>query len=675
MSLKRHLFITLIFVVFSCCLLAQQPVKLYEEEIEIPTYLVGAPEKLPIFYSGRAYQGAEGHVYPYPFMDKLIGIKKNKVYKAVYLENEYIKVCVLPEIGGRIFQALDKTNNYDFFYHQHVIKPALIGMLGAWISGGVEWNVPHHHRASTFMPVDYKLVNNPDGSKTVWVGELEIRHRMRWIVGLTLYPDKSYIKVTGKLFNRTPLTHSFLFWANIAVHSNDNYQAIFPPRTEYATYHGKNEFSEWPVSHQVYRGIDYTEGVDVSWWKNYPAPTSFFAWNYEDDFLAGYDHGKEAGMVSVANHHIVPGKKVWNWGPNPRGNMWEKILTDKDGPYLELMVGAYSDNQPDYSWCQPFMVKTFEAYWYPIRNINDVKNANKNATVNLDISSKKQIGIGFNTTAQYKNATVVLKEDKNKIFEEKIDISPDKPYWKKIKIFENVDKDNLEVSLYDSNGNELISYKPVKKPGEPMPEVVEPPLPPEEIDSIEELYLTGLRIEQFYNPALEPYPYYEEALRRDSKDYRTNVQLATLYLKRGKFKDAEKHLRTALKRVSKNYTSPKDCEAYYYLGLALKYQKKYKEAYDVFYKAVWSYHWYSQSYYNLAEIDCIKENLKKALKHLDKSILMNNLNTKAKVLKAGVLRRLKKFDITQNILSEVLDYDQELPRNFSCKTYINLICW
>ena len=165
---------------------SESSVKAWEEPLVIPTYQVGEPDRNPIFYSGRAYQGAQGPVYPYPFLDKLTDVREDHTYKAVYLENQYVKVCVLPELGGRILSAQDKTNGYDFFYHQHVIKPALIGMLGAWISGGVEWNIPHHHRATTFMPVDYTLEENPDGSKTVWVGETEWRHRMKWSIGLTL---------------------------------------------------------------------------------------------------------------------------------------------------------------------------------------------------------------------------------------------------------------------------------------------------------------------------------------------------------------------------------------------------------------------------------------------------------------------------------------------------------
>ena len=290
--------------------------------------------------------------------------KQDQQYKAVCLENDYIKISVLPELGGRIFTAVDKGDGYNFFYRQHVIKPALIGMLGAWISGGVEWNVPHHHRASSFMPVDYTLEENPDGSKTVWVGETELRHRTKWIVGLTLRPDRSYIEMTVKLFNRTAEAQSFLFWINPAVHANTNYQVIFPPSTEWTVQHAKPQFASWPIAHQVYGGTDYTRGVDISWWKNHPSPVSFFVWDCQEDFFGGYDHGKQAGVVQISNHHVSPGKKFFEWGNGAEGQMWTKILTDADGPYLELMAGSYSDNQPDYSWCQPGEVKVFKHFWY-----------------------------------------------------------------------------------------------------------------------------------------------------------------------------------------------------------------------------------------------------------------------------------------------------------------------
>ncbi len=638
-------------------ILADSTAKIWEEPLVIPTYEVGKPDPNPRFYTGRTYQGAQGRVYPYPMLDVLTDSRKDKTYKAVYLENEYVKICVLPEIGGRVFAALDKTNNYDFLYRQHVIKPALIGMLGAWISGGIEWCIPHHHRATTFMPIDYTLQENPDGSKTVWIGETELRHRMKWVIGLTVYPEKSYMEATIKIINRSPFVHSILCWANVAVHANPKYQVFFPPSTEYATYHGKNQFARWPISHEFYSGADYTRGVDISWWKNHPSPMSFFAWNYKDDFFAGYDHGRQAGTVYVANHHIAPGKKLWQWGPGLRGQMWDKILTETDGPYIEIMAGAYSDNQPDYSWIQPYEVKIIKQYWYPIRKIAGVKNANLKAAVNLELTQKNTAKIGFNTTSAYKNALVLLTADDKVIFKQRIDIGPDRPFCKEVALAAGVREKDLRVSLLSSTNEELITYRPVEKEGAPMPKPVEPPPAPEDIKTIEELYLTGLRLEQFHNAALEPYPYYEEALRRDPYDSRVNTELGILYCKRGMFKEAEEKFNQAIKRLTKNYKSPKSGQAHYYLGLALKFQRQYDAAYDALYKATWSYGFHTAGYYHLAEIDCIRGDFETALKHINRSIAANAWNTKALNLKSAVLRRLGRFKDAAQVASNTLTFD------------------
>ncbi|HUU17544.1 MAG TPA: DUF5107 domain-containing protein [Sedimentisphaerales bacterium] len=641
--------------------LADSTVKIWEEPLVIPTYEVGKADPNPRFYTGRTYQGAQGRVYPYPMLDVLTDSRKDKAYKAAYLENEYVKICILPEIGGRVFAALDKTNDYDFLYRQHVIKPALIGMLGAWISGGIEWCIPHHHRATTFMPVDYTLEENPDGSKTVWVGETELRHRMRWLVGITLYPEKSYMEATIKIINRTPFVNSILCWANVAVHANENYQVIFPPSTEYATYHGKNQFAHWPISNEFYSGVDYTRGVDLSWWKNHPSPISFFAWNYQDDFLAGYDHGKEAGTVYMSNHHIAPGKKLWEWGPGPRGQMWDKILTETDGPYIEIMAGAYSDNQPDYSWIQPYEVKIIKEYWYPLRKIESVKNANLKAAVNLEVTEGNTAEVGFNTTSAYKNALVLLKAEDKVVFKQRINIGPDRPFLKEVALAAGVREKDLRVSLQSSSGEELIAYKPVEKEGAPMPKPVERPPAPEEIKTVEELYLTGQRLDQFHNAALEPYPYYEEALKRDPYDSRVNTELGILYCKRGMFKEAEEKLNQAIERLTKNYTSPKSGQAHYYLGLALKFQGKYDAAYDALYKATWSSSLHTAGYYNLAEIYCIRGDFEKALEHINRSIAANAWNTKALNLKSAVLRQLGRFDEAAQLASKTLAFD---PLNF-----------
>ncbi len=622
----------------------EEAVKLSEEAFVVPTYGVAPPDLNPRFYQGRVYQGAKACFYPYAVADKLTDVKADKTYKAVNLENKYLKLTVLPELGGRIFSAVDKTNGYDFFYRQRVVKPALIGMLGAWISGGVEWNVPHHHRASTFMTIDSGPTENEDGGKTLWVGEIELRHRMKWIVGVTLRPDRSYIELDVKIFNRTPVANSILFWINPAVHATPEYQVIFPPSTEWAVQHGKPEFASWPIARQVYGGVDYRSGVDISWWKNHPSPVSFFAWNSEEDFFGGYDHGKDAGVLHVADHYAVPGKKFFEWGKGPEGEAWTKILTDEDGPYLELMAGAYSDNQPDYSWCQPYEVKTFKHYWYPVRNLGAAKNATIDAAVNLEIGTDGKAVVAFNTTAEHDAAVARLAAGDKVLLEQETTIGPDKPFRAEVQLPPDTAPESLRAALTVEGGRELVAYRPAKRAGAPMPAPAKKPVPPKDIPTNEELYLTGLRLEQLFSPAMEPAPYYEEAIRRDPGDYRANTALGILYLKSARYEEAEARLRAAVARATENHIRPKDGEAFYYLGVALKAQGRMDAAWNEFQRAVWSVAWQAAGYYALAEIACMRGDYAKALELAESSLARDSSNTKALALRTAALRRLNRMD-------------------------------
>jgi tetratricopeptide (TPR) repeat protein len=572
-------------------------------------------------------------------LDQLTDERVETPYTVLFLENEYIKVGVLPEIGGRVFEANDKTNAYDFLYRQHVIKPALIGMLGAWISGGIEWNFPHHHRSRAFMPMDYLLTDGPDGAETISLSELDLRHRLRFAVGITVYPGKSYFEATVKLYNGTPFVRSVLYWANPAVHAGPAYQIIFPPATEYAAYHGKSEFADWPIAQASYRGIDY-EGVDLSWWKNHPSPISFFAWNYRDDFLAGYDHEKNAGVVYVADRHVAPGKKFWEWGPGPQGRMWDQVLTDEDGPYIELMAGAFSDNQPDYSWLQPYESKRVRQYWYPIRGIGGVKNATLEGAVNLDVEDDGTVTLGFHSTARHKGAKIQFAMADSLLLEATIDIEPAKPYVTQVALPVAADRSALRASLLTAEGRKLVSYQHREPDGAARPDVVEPPRAPSDISTVEEVYLAAQRLEQFHNPAIDASDYYEEALRRDPGHSRSNIALGIRSLERGLFQEAEERFLTALERLTRNHTSPRDGEAYYYLGVTKQLQKEYDAAYDALYRATWSHAFQSAAYYRLAQIDCVRGDLDTALEHLDRSIETDVRNRNALVLRAAVLRHL-----------------------------------
>src|SRR6266851_4013466 len=184
------------------------------EQVVIPTYLPAPSDKNPMFLEKRVYQGSSGKVYPLPFTDRIAEKPVGRKWKAVWIENQFIRVMVLPEIGGRIHVLQDKTNGYDAIYHQPVIKPALVGLAGPWISGGIEFNWPQHHRPGTFEPLEWRICENADRSRTVWCSEVERMSFTKGMHGFTLHPDCAYLEASVQLYNRTSEAQTFLWWAN-----------------------------------------------------------------------------------------------------------------------------------------------------------------------------------------------------------------------------------------------------------------------------------------------------------------------------------------------------------------------------------------------------------------------------------------------------------------------------
>lgn len=622
---------------------------------KIPTYPIGNPEIDPIFFTGRVYQGAEGYIYPYPLYDVLTEEVVDKEYNVLRLGNEYVDISVLPEIGGRIFSATDQTNEYPFFYTQSGVKPALIGMLGAWLSGGVEWNIPDHHRASSYMPVSWKMEENADGSKTIWVGETELRHRLKWSVGVSVYPNRSWVEAKIKVINPTPMVQSMLYWANVSVHCNDQYQVIFPPDVQFGADHHKVYFTNWPEGEAV---LGSGENVDLSWWKNFTGDSrSIFAWGSRMDFLAGYDYGKDAGTVHVANRHIVPGKKFFLWGNNPNGEMWNKILSDKDGHYLELMVGAYSDNQPDYSWIHPGEIREFNQIWYPIKGIKGVKNATADAAVNFEPVGENTYRVGYCATTLYKEAKVIVKYGEKTLMDKRITIDPDHYFLEEISVPEGVKASDLYTALYNAEGNLLVAYRPVQLEEKPLPEVIEGTKPVKEYKTNEELYLAGLRVDQFNNARLSYMDFYEEALLRDSMDARVNIEVGKHYIRQGEWEKAERHLLRAQARLAHDYTTVKNTEALYYLGYLYQMTGQPEKAKDMYWAATWTPAFKHPAFYELAVLAVKEKDYAKGLELITQSLDVGARDLQALTVKAYILRMQGKKEEAKEVIRLIQEID------------------
>ena len=613
-----------------------QNVRAWEEGLTIPTYPEQLPDKNPMFFEKRVYQGSNGKVYPNPITDRVSNEESEKAYKAIFLENEYLYLMVLPEIGGRIHIGQDKTNGYDFFYRQNVIKPALVGLLGPWISGGVEFNWPQHHRPSTYMPVQHVIEHSDDGSITVWLSEHEPMQRMKGMVGICLHPGKSYVEAKVRLYNRTPFAQTFLWWANVGIRVHEHYQAFFPPDVTYVADHAKRAISSFPIARNFYYGVDYRKGVDISWYKNLPVPTSYMVTESEYDFFGGYDYQKNAGVVHFANHHIAPGKKLWTWGNAEFGYAWDRNLTDADGPYIELMAGVFTDNQPDFSWLRPYETRTWSQFWYPIQQIGPAKNANRFAAINVEpINGKLRVGVCV--TEPFENAKLLVTAGGKTVLEDICNFAPGRPYVREVR-----GSSEWSVQLLTREGQEIIQYTApkVRNSITSLPEPATEPPSPKDIASNDELYVTGLHLEQYRHATRYPEPYWKEALERDPLDSRCNTALGLLKLKRGQFSEAETHFRCAIARLTTRNPNPAECDAYYYLGLALQYQERLEEAYAAFYKATWNYAWQSAAYYHLAQIDCRYLRFDRSVQHLKLSLRTNSDNLNARNLRATILRRL-----------------------------------
>jgi tetratricopeptide (TPR) repeat protein len=616
-------------------------IKVWEEKVVIPTYEAGEPDRNPMFFEKRVYQGSSGVVYPNPVIEKIFDEKKEKEYIGLYLENQYLKILILPELGGRVQMAYDKIKQRHFIYYNQVIKPALVGLCGPWISGGIEFNWPQHHRPSTFEPVDYSIEENEDGSKTVWVSEVERMFRTKGMAGFTLHPDKAYLEIKVKLFNRTPLPQTFLWWANPAVKVNDHYQSVFPPDVNAVFDHGKRDVSNFPIATGTYYKVDYSPGTDISRYKNIPVPTSYMAVNSEYDFVGGYEHDTRAGVLHVANHHISPGKKQWTWGHSDFGQAWDRNLTDEDGPYIELMTGVFTDNQPDFSWLMPYEEKSFTQYFMPYRELGVVKNATKDVLVNVEKEGNELVVKVFATSAQQVN--LLLTRGDEVLLRDQFQGTPETVYVRSVSAGGEAAQENIVLVLTNESGKELLRYKSKSDQQNEIPQPADPALEPQDVANNEQLYLTGLHLEQYRHATYSPVPYYEEALRRDPNDIRNNNALGLWFFRRGQFAKSEPYFRKAIKTLTQRNPNPYDGEPYYNLGLCLKMQGRLKEAYNAFYKATWVSVWQDSGYFSVAQIDVAQGNYELALEHLQRSIDRNAGNGKAKALTAYVLRKLGRY--------------------------------
>ena len=605
-----------LFVAFFLVLLSNfgySQVKSWEGTIVIPTY--GWEEDVnPKFWAMEG--GAKGAAtvrasitYPYNMQDHLSRKLEDVTYRAVYLENEYLQITCLPELGGRLHSVYDKTTNCEMFHKNSVIKPSMIAMRGAFISGGVEWNAgPQVHTVTILSPVDVISGTNEDGSAYLEISNLEKSLRTQWTVRVTLHPGKAYLDEEISLSNPTDAMNPYYFWNCTAFPQLPGTRFIYP--MSLGTDHYGVKFFKWPVN----------EGKDLSWTKNYEEAASIFAVNCVYDFFGAYDVDLDRGVIQVANHNEHSGKKAWTWGQGEYGKTCQKNLTDSDGNYIEVQSGPLP-TQSDYGILAPQARISWKEYWYPVHGLIDgFEFANKQVAFRTE-RKNGQMEIRIIATEKFSGATCNLYNGETVIMTKQVDLSPEKPA---VITLPEPSGTQVTVVLKASAGMELARFvSPL-----PLPQV-SPPEPPSNFNkpddklALEETYL----IAQKYDRALDRFKareYYNRVLKNDSLQLSALRDLAILDFEAARYDNAAKMLAKALEQIPND-----DGIAWYFLGLCRLKQQNPEDAIKCGFKASRCLGTESIGFDLIGRCLMLQKNYTEALSSYEKASFANQYNAKS----------------------------------------------
>lgn len=398
------------FLVLSSSLAGAAPVNAYRGNLELPTYPWWPPVRHPYF---RATD--DRNIYPYPMLDNLQRVKESRTWRTVVLENEYLRVTFIPELGGRVYEVIDKTTSQPMFYVNHVVKPGLIGQCGAWISGGIEFNTgPAGHTVSAVQPIDVEILPPaPDGSRSVAVGEVEKIYRTHWTVLITLRPGRSFLEEHIRIYNPTETVRPYYFWNCTAMPNTHGFRFIYPMTL--GTDHSGHTFYTWPIA----------DGKDLSLGRTYQDASSIFAYRCDQDFFGSYDEEADRGVVAFANHYVVPGKKAWTWGQGSYGTMHQMDLTDNDGPYNEVQTGPLP-TQADVGRLDPAEAVSWEEWWYPVHGLGTFTFANRDLAVNATTNASG-LNLRILGTGSWPSTEIKALAGSNVLDSQTFDLSPRRP--------------------------------------------------------------------------------------------------------------------------------------------------------------------------------------------------------------------------------------------------------
>jgi tetratricopeptide (TPR) repeat protein len=545
-------------------------------------------------------------------------------------------VTVLPELGGKLYAIYDKTAGRDTLYTNHVVKYAMVGIRGAWTSGGIEWNFPDGHTLTTVSPVDYVTRMEEDGSAAVIVGDTERVQRMQWAVAIRLRPGRKVVETEVTLNNRRETPGRYWFWATAAAPATDDMRFIYPMREAYP-------HAFWPVF-----SFPKHNGVDLSAYREVTNSLSLFARDSQRDFFGVYYEKSDWGMAHVADHHELPGKKTWTWGTDEAGKIWIDKLTDKDGQYVEFQAGRF-ETQMEHEFIAPHRVERFTEYWFPLDKLGGGFNkVTKDVALRVEVTGD-QARITANASAKFDDAELFIASSASggvkQIHSSRINLSPERPFAATVKLPAPM---VIVVRIRAKDGRELVHYYTDSPPdGNPDFKPATLPTPDPAPASAERVYLAGLAADKKSDEPSARAAYYE-ALKLDPGYAPAHTALGLSFYRSGEYDRAEEHLEAALRR------NRDEGDAHYYLALVRRAQNRIGEAIEQLMWCVRAGHRESVARYVLGEIDLASDTINGALEQLSQSARLDPRDLKARTVLAVAERRAGRLDAAQARIDEVV---------------------
>jgi tetratricopeptide (TPR) repeat protein len=622
------------FLLFTLSVATAQ-VRVWQGTLTLPTYEEGPPDPNPPFD-----QYANGRFnYPYTLRHNLTNRRIDHAWRAVFLENEYLKCSVLPDIGGHLYSCTDKISGQPMFYANPSIKKADISYRGAWAAFGIEFNFPVSHNWVTASPVDFAFGQRGDGSAYVQVGNIDRVYGMQWSVELVLQPHSTVLAERVALNNRSDVRHRFYWWNNAGIQVWDDTKIEYP--MQFTASHGFTDVEPWPIA---------ADGRDLSIVKNHTkGPVSLFACQSREPFMGVWHPHTNTGVVHYADHAQLPAKKIWSWGSDPDGLDWRKALSDNDSAYVEVQAGLFR-NQETYAFLEPRQTERFSEYWMPVRDIGGISRANLAGVVHLSRQGAA-LRAALNVNQPVPGATLRILAGDREVVREKTDLLPQRTWSHQLNNAEPQQKYTFE--LRDAKGSVLLRQTEAEYDWTPADQIRVGPQPAYKVPDPEHRTEDDWRQlgnqQELDGQILIALQTYKDALARFPESYEIQKAAGRLCAGLLRFEEAKEYLGPVHARDTT------DAETSYYYGIANEGLGQSRDARESYEAAARLPSFRAAAGLRLAELSARAGDLEQAASYLRSVMRAAPEDLRAAEELSAVLRAVGKKDESRKLANQWLN--------------------